>query len=121
MTPTELASLEALAKWLRLRGDPDSSIDYAARSSGEGGVRGAIARVAVYGHDATFIAEHFHGQGARELAAAILSLIEEYKRMREALRYARPLLVKYAYTQGNDADFVRGITAPVDAALEPQS
>lgn len=38
-----------------------------------------------------------------------------------ALRYARPLLVKYAYTQGNRADFVREVTAPIDAALTPES
>jgi len=60
-----------LEKWLRQRGEPDSGISYEANSSGR---YTGYARVVLYGSDATFVADHFHGQGARELAAEITRL-----------------------------------------------
>lgn len=57
--------------------------------------------------------------GAFAATSAAPSAVEpvRVRELEAALRYARPLLVKYAYTQGNSADFVREITAPIDAAL----
>lgn len=71
-----------LIEWLRHRGEPDSGIRYEARNphSGE-----RISHVELHGSDADFIVNHFHGQGARDLADA-LSLIEaERDKLREAL------------------------------------
>jgi len=62
-------AVESLIAWLRRRGEPDSGMSYEARNSFSG-----RARAVVHGSDATFIADHFHGSGARELADALEAL-----------------------------------------------
>ena len=69
---------ELLLAWLDKRGQPDSGIRYEAGShSNTRGVRHSIARVELHGSDADFIAKHFHGEGARALAAALRSQPED--------------------------------------------
>jgi len=62
---TTESEIELLIAWLRKRGEPDSGIDYRQGNSWEDSV------VRLHGTDADFIAKHFHGQGARDLAAAL--------------------------------------------------
>lgn len=39
------------------------------------------------------------------------------KAMAEALRYARPIIEKYGWTQGDSASFHRSLVEPIDAAV----
>ena len=63
--------LTVLIDWLQQRAMPNSGIDYLAAEVGHGTTRGRQARVTVYGTDATFVVDHLHGKGARDLAAAL--------------------------------------------------
>jgi hypothetical protein len=72
--------VERLRLWLVKRGQPDSGIRYESRNSFTDG-----AVTILHGPDATFVAENFHGEGARELASALLALEGERDALREAL------------------------------------
>lgn len=50
-------------------------------------------------------------------AAEIARLSAVVTALVEALQYARPVVQKYAHTQGDSADFHAEIVAPIDAAL----
>jgi hypothetical protein len=47
----------------------------------------------------------------------ISQLRSALKATADALRYARPLIEKYGWTQGDSASFHRGLVEPIDAAL----
>jgi hypothetical protein len=70
--------VEALIAWLRKRGEPDSGIRYEGphtRWDEDGSPTIRIeARVELFGSDADFIAKHFHGQGALDLADTLSRL-----------------------------------------------
>lgn len=59
-----------LIAWLTKRGQPNSGIRFRASDP----FRDNAAVVEIWGPDAEFIAKHFHGAGATELASAIASL-----------------------------------------------
>jgi hypothetical protein len=72
--------LTALIEWLRKRGEPDSGIDYAAASihhDRELGFTHRQANVRLWGGDADFIANNFHGKSARDLADALTSALQQ--------------------------------------------
>lgn len=66
---TDERLIERLVEWLRKHGEPNSGISYESNSRFTG-----HARVEVHGSDATFIADHFHGEGARDLASVLTEL-----------------------------------------------
>ncbi len=160
MTPTELASLEALAKaatpgpwgWF---GSTRTYVYLATRHSGRRfvmafkrkglqsaeptfQVRGemipaselAIYEVnpdattkddpSVYRHDIVGFRHPDAAYIAAANPAAILSLIEENKRMREALAEAA-LQIQYLHTKFNATGSGNAVLAKINAALEPQS
>ena len=67
-------AVDTLIAWLRKRGEPDSGINYVGRSH-PFEARPQPASATLYGFDADFIAKHFHGQGARDLADALASRV----------------------------------------------
>jgi triphosphoribosyl-dephospho-CoA synthetase len=86
-------ALRELATWLEKRAQPDSGIRYEAGShSNTNGVRHRLARVELYGRDADFIAKHFHGKGAADLAAATIELLDRIDRLEAAQRSVPPPL-----------------------------
>ena len=126
MTPTELASLEALAKaatpgdWeviASTRGDWPSL--YVRGATDEGIVAMVMQGVIKdrFRHNASYI--------AAANPAAILSLIEENKRMREALDHVQGAVtvdtIAYMRRVGDLNGWVNRLTQRIDAALEPQS
>ncbi len=64
------AAVRDLITWLHKRGEPDSGIRYASNDSFTG-----RARVELHGTDASFVADHFHGEGARQLAAVLAATL----------------------------------------------
>lgn len=66
--PSNPAEVGALIAWLRKRGEPDSGMDYRSSNSWQDAV------VRLHGTAADFVAKHFHGQGARDLADALETL-----------------------------------------------
>lgn len=138
MTPTELASLEALAKsatpgpWSYPRDKsnaPDTLIYSEQKPDKAQSEHGAcIAQVSVYDAVTGLLPKRQYEANAAFIAAAnpaaILSLIEEYKRMREALENALPyvetlhsLVSKRSTTRAQ----VWAVVKEIRAALEPQS
>lgn len=76
MTETH-ETLMTLLAWLRKRGEPDSGINYSGPWSDE--VLGRQqSQVRLFDHDADFIAKHFHGQGARDLADALEAALSRH-------------------------------------------
>ena len=75
-----MSPLADLVAWLKKRGEPDSGINYQgpyyAHDEDGSPTIPRQARVELHGSDADFIAKHFHGAGARDLAAALLTAIE---------------------------------------------
>jgi hypothetical protein len=103
MTP----DVEKLIAWLKRRGDPDSGIRYEAGShSNTRGIRHSLARVELHGSDADFIAKHFHGAGARQLADALASLVRERDEARGQRDELRLLVRECA-----NADFIASALA----------
>lgn len=97
MTRNDL--IEKLSSWLAKRGEPDSGIRYETGShSNTNGIRHRLSSVTLHGSDADFVAKHFHGQGARDLASAIRTaldlspLTERIERLEGALHRGRDLL-----------------------------
>lgn len=65
---THSKDIPGLIEWLRKRAEPNSGIRYESRS-----IYGQ-PWVELFGTDATFVAEHFHGQGAAKLADCLAAL-----------------------------------------------
>jgi hypothetical protein len=92
---TDTARLRELAgklvAWLQKRGQPDSGMRYEGQSYDLATGRTIASRVELHGTDADFIAKHFHGQGARELSTAILSLLDELDASKARIAEVKPL------------------------------
>lgn len=78
---TTLDPVGTLIAWLRKRGEPDSGIRYRGRHTlhdedGSPTIH-VDAKVELHGTDADFVAKHFHGKGARELADALSPIPEQ--------------------------------------------
>jgi hypothetical protein len=87
--------VERLRLWLMKRGEPDSGLHYEGRSYNleSGAIRESY--VTLTGSDADFIAAEFHGEGARELASALLALEGERDALREALEPFAAAITRY--------------------------
>lgn len=67
----DLRAAKGLIDWLDSRGHPDSGIVWEGHGYDFESGRLRHSRVELRGSDADFIAKHFHGQGARDLADAL--------------------------------------------------
>lgn len=55
----------------------------------------------------------------RELFDAMMDAAEEIRRLREALKYAKPFVERWCHTQGNNVEFHRETLVPIEQALSP--
>lgn len=111
MTPTELASLEALAKAEPVAWISDQGIDLVAMPKTM-----SVRAIVQNRPDAEYSTALYTSN-----PAAILSLIEENKRMREALEAIVDCYGVGYKTEAQFCEAVRPLIADARAALEPQS
>lgn len=69
--------VKLLAAWLMKRAEPNSGIDYEAGDFNWESLRNnRRSRVTLYGSDADFICENFHGAGAKAMAEALFAALQ---------------------------------------------